>query len=111
MVEGLSPGTHAIHVHETADFSNDCSSAGGHFNPTDGVVASEAEDIEDREVGDLGTIEADEDGVAIIEIEDPLAMLFGEHDITGRSIVIHGTAEDSTVRVACGEILAKENYT
>ena len=55
---GLSPGGNGIHVHETTDFSDGCYSTGGHYNPTNGVTVDQAESIEEREVGDLGYIEA-----------------------------------------------------
>lgn len=32
-VRGLPPGEHGFHIHETADFSNGCQSAGPHYNP------------------------------------------------------------------------------
>ena len=32
-VSGLKPGLHGFHIHEKADFSNGCKSAGGHWNP------------------------------------------------------------------------------
>merc|ERR1719276_460457 len=32
-IKGLSPGLHGFHVHEKADFSQGCASAGPHYNP------------------------------------------------------------------------------
>ena len=32
-VEGLTPGRHGFQIHETADFSNGCVSAGPVYNP------------------------------------------------------------------------------
>ena len=29
----IPPGEHGFHIHEKADFSNGCLSAGGHYNP------------------------------------------------------------------------------
>ena len=32
-IRGLTPGLHGFHIHEKADFSQGCKSAGGHWNP------------------------------------------------------------------------------
>ena len=32
-MSGLVPGLHGFHIHEFADFSNGCVSAGPHYNP------------------------------------------------------------------------------
>ena len=35
-ITGLPPGSHGLHVHEFANDGDNCTAAGGHFNP-DGV--------------------------------------------------------------------------
>lgn len=47
-----------------------------------------------RMVGDIGNIEADEDGVAEVKIEDSMVKLYGPHSVIGRSIVIYGGEDD-----------------
>jgi Cu-Zn family superoxide dismutase len=118
-VTGLTPGLHGLHVHETADFSRGCASAGPHYNPFGQAHGGPGGP---RHVGDLGNILADPSGVARGELLDDLVKLSGPTSVVGRSVMVHadeddlglgGTAESRTTgtagaRVACGEILAEE---
>lgn len=107
----LSPGAHGIHIHEFGDCrAEDGSSAGGHFNPHG--KAHGAPDSQERHVGDLGNIIADENGVATLDVVDPLLALEGEDAILGRSVIVHSGEDDYKTqphggageRVACGTI-------
>jgi Cu-Zn family superoxide dismutase len=110
-VMGLTPGQHAFHVHEFGDCSApDASSAGGHFNPE--KKPHGGPDDENRHVGDLGNITADESGKATISVKDKLITLHGEHSIIGRAVIVHGDKDDlksqpsgnAGTRVACGVV-------
>ncbi|MFG0288827.1 MAG: superoxide dismutase family protein [Rhodopirellula sp. JB044] len=110
-VRGLSPGKHGFHVHEKGDLSDTETgkSAGGHFNPTHQEHGKPGE--EKRHVGDLGNIEANEDGVAKIDITDEVISLDGPNSIIGRSVMIHEGEDqftqptgDAGGRVAFGKI-------
>ena len=115
-VSGVAPGPHGFHVHEFADFSNGCLSAGPHYNPH-GKKHGGPED-EERHVGDLGNIVADESGNAKGEIVDRLIQLSGEFSVIGRSLMLHADVDDcgkgghelsattgnAGARIACGEI-------
>jgi Cu-Zn family superoxide dismutase len=110
-VEGLTPGKHGIHIHEFGDCrALDATSAGGHFNP-EGKKHGAPEDVE-RHVGDLGNLEADENGMAVQEWSDSLIALNGPHSIIGRAVIIHAGEDDFTTqptgnagaRVACGVV-------
>lgn len=110
-VEGLTPGKHGFHIHENGDCSApDGSSAGAHFNPTKHKHG--APDSQDRHVGDLGNLEANENGVAHYDRVDGVLKFTGETSILNRSVVVHADADDyktqptgnSGGRVACGVI-------
>jgi len=115
-VEGLTPGLHGFHIHEFADFSEGCKSAGPHYNPF-GKNHGAPED-EDRHVGDMGNIVANEAGVAEGTLVDRLIKLSGEYSVVGRSVMVHADPDDlgkgghelslttgnAGARVACGEI-------
>ncbi|GJQ71553.1 hypothetical protein Trydic_g11261 [Trypoxylus dichotomus] len=116
-VIGLTPGKHGFHVHGKGDLSDGCTSTGSHFNPFNKSHGAPEDD--NRHVGDLGNIVADEKGVAKIQITDKIISLrSGETNILGRAIVVHsgeddlgkGGHDDSLTtghaggRVACGII-------
>lgn len=99
-VENLTPGDHGFHVHEKADFSNGCASAGPHYNPF-GKWHGGPDDL-DRHVGDLGNITAGDDGIAKGAMTDKHIKLFGEYTIVGRSIMIHADPDDLGRGDLCG---------
>lgn len=89
-IEGLTPGLHGFHIHEFGDLSAaDGSSAGDHYNP--GGHAHGGPESPARHAGDLGNVEADENGVARIEMKVPGIVL---DDVIGRSLVVHADADD-----------------
>lgn len=95
-IHGLTPGQHGFHIHEHGDLSDKETgkSAGGHFNPT-GKPHGRPND-EARHVGDLGNIEADDNGKAVIDMEDSVIELNGLHSIVGRALVVHAQADQFT---------------
>lgn len=110
-LEGLTPGSHGFHIHEFGDCSApDATSAGGHFNPGDHDHGGP--DDEERHVGDLGNIEAGEDGTARLELDDSVISFSGPNSIIGKSMIVHETEDDLTSqptgdaggRLACGVI-------
>lgn len=110
-LEGLTPGKHGFHVHEFGDCSSlDGKSSGGHFNPEN--QAHGAPDDAIRHVGDLGNVEAGNDGKAHYERVDSVISLGGPNSIIGRGIIVHAgeddlktqTTGDAGARVASGVI-------
>ncbi|ANM31793.1 hypothetical protein ABI59_22870 [Acidobacteria bacterium Mor1] len=112
-VEGVEPGTHAVHIHETGDCSaDDGTSAGGHWNPTGsdhGEWGGEA-----HHLGDLGNMEVGENGQGTLSLTtDAWSIGSGaDNDIVGKSVIVHAVADDFTTqptgaaggRIGCGVI-------
>jgi Cu-Zn family superoxide dismutase len=94
--EGISPGTHAIHIHEVGSCEPPFKSAGGHFNPTNkkhGFL-----DKQGKHAGDLPNIHVTENAPLTVEFLVPQLSLSGGKasllDGDGSAIVIHQAADD-----------------
>ncbi|XP_023172631.1 copper chaperone for superoxide dismutase [Drosophila hydei] len=115
VVDGLEPGLHGFHIHESGDVSSGCASVGNHYNPRNSPHGSPQADATNRHAGDLGNIRADETGRATFRFVDPALDMW---DIIGRAVVITANADDlgcgsnpqsridgnSGERIACGII-------
>ncbi|MBW8362508.1 MAG: superoxide dismutase family protein [Kaistella sp.] len=110
----LTPGIHAVHIHEKGDCSAaDASSAGGHWNPTkDDHGKWEAEHYH---MGDIGNLSANKEGTARLVFKtDKWCLNCSDEtkNIMNKSIVIHAAKDDFTTqptgnaggRVGCIEI-------
>lgn len=110
-VEGLAKGRHGFHIHEFGDCSApDGTSAGGHFNPA--AMNHGAPMDMTRHAGDMGNLEAGDDGKAHLDYVDRMMTLEGPNSIIGRSLIVHKNEDDLKTqptgnagpRVACGVI-------
>lgn len=111
-IDGLTPGKHGFHVHVNGNCeSSDGMSAGGHFSPAGGRHGAPTD--AQRHLGDMGNIEADANGRAVVDMTVPgvSIALMGMASIAERSIVVHAGEDDysdpagnSGARVACGVI-------
>jgi Cu-Zn family superoxide dismutase len=110
-ITGLTEGGHGFHIHEFGDCSApDGSSAGDHFNPN-GHPHSGPKGAQ-RHVGDLGNVEAGADGKVTRGFTDAQVSLEGPTGIMGRSVIVHGNADDFKTqptgnaggRLACGVV-------
>ncbi len=113
-IRGLDPdGTFAFHVHENGDCSApDASSAGEHFNPTGQPHGGP--DTTPRHLGDMPNIEANDEGVAEVDVTLDDVTLTGAEatSLANRAIVVHANPDDYTTqpsggagdRIACGVI-------
>jgi Cu-Zn family superoxide dismutase len=112
--ENLTPGEHAVHLHEKGDCSaEDASSAGGHWNPTmkphgkrgDGTAFHKG-DIANMPVGDDGK------GTLKLSVADWSIGGPDSTNVVGKSVIIHASPDDFTsqpagnagARVSCGVI-------
>ena len=109
---GLTPGWHAIHVHEKGDCSDAAfRSAGAHTHAgtpaVHGLLNPDANDT-----GDLPNIFVGKDGTARAELFTALLTEAAVTDADGSAIVIHAKADDHMTqpiggagdRVACGVV-------
>ena len=111
-VDGLPPGPHAIHFHETGKCEPPFTSAGGHFNPAQkshGVLTPGG-----PHAGDLPNLVVPASGKLEFELFSPgLSLTSGPGavlDADGTAVVIHAKADDyasqpagdSGDRIACG---------
>ena len=119
-LEGLTPGTHAIHLHEKADCSaDDGTSTGGHWNPTFSPHGAWGVE-EGYHKGDIGNFEVDDDGKGSISF-DTDEWCIGCEDITknilGKAVIVHQGADDfvsqpsgaAGMRLGCYEISTEVN--
>ena len=115
-INGLTPGTHAIHVHEKADCSSeDGKSSGGHWNPTfapHGAWGSET----GFHRGDIGNFSADETGHGMITFSTDLWCIGCEDEtknLVGKAVIVHQGEDDLSsqpsgaagARVSCAGII------
>lgn len=115
IIDGLSEGLHAIHLHESADCSaEDGSSAGGHWNPTFEKHGKWG-DAEGYHKGDIGNFKVDANGRGTITMttdEWCIGCDDENKNIVGKSLLIHDGVDDFTsqpagnagARVGCGTI-------
>ncbi|MCG2419012.1 superoxide dismutase family protein [Aequorivita sp. F47161] len=113
---GLTPGTHAIHLHEKADCSAaDATSSGGHWNPTHSKHGKWG-DADGYHKGDIGNFEVGDDGTGkVTMLTDQWCIGCGDEtkDIIGKAVIVHEGQDDFKTqptgdaggRVACGGII------
>ena len=111
-IEGLVPGQkHAFHIHQFGDCStSDGMSASGHYNPENHQHG--LPETDNRHAGDLGNLQADNDGKAHYEITVKNISVAGlKNPIVGRGVIVHAKVDDggqpvgnAGARIACSVI-------
>lgn len=116
VMSGLNEGTHAIHLHETADCSAaDGTSTGGHWNPL-GQPHGKFGDEKGYHKGDIGNFEANADGngtITFITKEWCIGCEDETKNILGKAIIVHQGSDDFQTqptgaaggRISCGGII------
>jgi Cu-Zn family superoxide dismutase len=115
-IAGVQPGMHAAHIHAVGDCSSDDGkSAGGHWNPTTMDHGKWGGDH--FHLGDIGNIQAGEDGKGSITLSSDKWAIGGggDNDVVGKAIIVHIKADDFTsqpsgaagTRIGCGVIKAQ----
>ena len=112
-IKNVSPGLHAVHIHEKGDCSApDGKSAGGHWNPTNVAHGKWGEG--EFHLGDIGNIDVGEDGIGVTELSTELWEIGtgSIYDIVGKGLIVHADADDfvsqpsgnAGARIGCGVI-------
>ncbi|CAB5186480.1 unnamed protein product [Rhizophagus irregularis] len=111
--DGLDVGlVYPFHIHEFPVRNHNCSTAGGHLDPTNAAVEGKLYMCDPNqpkkcEVGDLsgkyGGLIPNIKGHVHKQINDPFVKIFGSFGIRGRSIVIHKPDLNKT-RLDCANI-------
>jgi superoxide dismutase, Cu-Zn family len=112
---GLTPGIHAIHIHEKSDCSAaDGTSTGGHWNPT--FKKHGKFGVGEYHRGDIGNFTADVYGNATVFFKTNEWAIGGTDEtknILGKGLIVHKDPDDYTsqptgnagARVACSGII------
>ncbi|KAK0219248.1 superoxide dismutase [Armillaria fumosa] len=123
-IQGLDPSAlRGFHVHEFGNLTDGCTSAGAHYNPFNTPHGAPTDSVQSRHVGDLGNIQSDGSGVAVLDFRDGIIKLDGPLSIVGRSVVVHTGTDDlgrggtplslttgnAGARAACGVIELTRN--
>ena len=110
-LQGLPPGPHGFHIHETGSCEPPFESAGGHFNPAGAEHGFHSE--AGPHAGDMTNITVAADGTVGVEVLNTFLTLDRTlFDADGAAIVIHASPDDYRAqpsghagdRIACGVI-------
>ena len=110
---GVPAGAHGFHIHEFGSCADAGKAAGGHYNPKGAPHGHAVKSgIKRAHAGDLGNVEADAKGDAVLEAVLPkVALSRGRAAVAGRAVILHEKADDfgqplgnAGGRIGCGVI-------
>lgn len=111
-IQGLEPGSrHGFHVHQYGDCTAaDGTSAGGHYSPDE--QPHELPPEQPRHAGDMGNVEANDEGrVHLEQTFDTFSIAGAQDPVLGRAVILHaqpdtgqGPTSEAGPRMACGVI-------
>nr|ALN12436.1 putative copper/zinc superoxide dismutase [Chrysomela lapponica] len=93
-INGLVPGNHGLWVNSKGLISEGCLHTGALFNPHNSP----------KPIGELGSINADDKGLANVDVTTTELSLEGENDIIGRTLFVNCPTAPGGGRTACGVI-------
>ena len=88
-VHGLPPGKHGVHIFQSGDIQNNGECLTTHYNPKN--VVHGAPEEKECHAGDLGNLEATDDGKATFRVE---CDKFDISDVIGRAICVSTNEDD-----------------
>jgi len=113
-VKGATPGTHAVHLHESGDCSAaDATSAGAHWNPNHQAHGNRSGTGEFHS-GDIANLIVGADGTGKLETTGKEWTIGGAENtnVIGKAVIIHASPDDfvsqpsgnAGARVGCGVV-------
>ena len=113
LLTGVPAGDHGFHIHEFGSCEDSGKAAGSHYNPKGSKHGDLLKEGHGKaHAGDMGSITADKDGKAALEVLLPMVGLSsGTFNVGGRSLILHEKPDDLSQpagnaggRIACGTI-------
>lgn len=97
MIKGLQPGSkHGFHIHEFGDATKpDATSAGSHYDPANTDHHARPGADEPHHAGDMGNLEANEQGIARFERTfESMSIAGSDAPVIGRAVVVHAEPDE-----------------
>lgn len=111
-LSGAPAGAHGFHIHTEGSCDDEGKAAGGHYNPSGsdhGFLPNDG--MGHAHAGDMGNIEVDADGNAMLHLELAGLTLNGVNNIVGRAVIVHADPDDfgqpagnAGGRIGCGVV-------